>query len=454
MTLSGALVHAWRNAVPSPMARAAGRLHALDALGVGLAASTLDQGATWRRFAEGLSAGPALVLARGGGASPADAALVNGGLIHSLEFDDTHTASIVHGSAVLLPAALAAAQAAGASGAAMLDAYIKGWEALIRMGLAAQGGFQKRGFQITSVGGALVAALIAADLMGADDDQAVAAIGIALSQASGVFEFLTNGSSVKSMHPGWAAHAGVVAAQLAIAGMSGPETALEGTRGLFAAFTAGGAGADAFARQLDDFGQVWHIADAAFKFVPSCHYLHPFVEAARLLMQDGVQAGDIDSIVLRIAEGAAPIVCEPWDVKCEPRDGHAARWSLPIVVAEQFVHGRVDLETFTRPADAATRALAHRTSWEKLVPHRFPQAFEAEMIVTANDGAVREIRIDDVFGNASRPATEKEILAKFRANAARALDASAVEELIASMGGAHHQFSLDALASTVSRRLS
>ena len=96
MTHSRALVARWRKADPvsSPLALWAGRLHALDALGVGLASSTLDQGEAWKRFAHALSDGPALVLCRRKGASAADAALVNGGLIHSLEFDDTHTASL------------------------------------------------------------------------------------------------------------------------------------------------------------------------------------------------------------------------------------------------------------------------------------------------------------------------------------------------------------------------
>ena len=101
------------------------------------------------------------------------------------------------------------------------------------MGLAAPGGFQARGFQITSVGGTLVAALQAAEIAKLDENRWLAALGIALSQASGVFEFLSNGASVKSMHPGWAAHAGMLAARLAAAGLDGPETALEGRMGLF-----------------------------------------------------------------------------------------------------------------------------------------------------------------------------------------------------------------------------
>ena len=210
MTLSREIVRHWKtvNTAPIPDAvLAAARLHCLDAVGVGLAASSLPQGEPYRCFSAGGQGGISL-LTGGSLASPADAALVNGGLIHSLEFDDTHTGSIVHGSAVLAPTTLAVAQACKTSPEAALRAYLLGYEVLIRIGLATQGGFQRNGFQITSVAGALVSALIATDLIGGNEDDGVNAMGIALSQASGVFEFLTNGSSVKSLHPGWAAHAG------------------------------------------------------------------------------------------------------------------------------------------------------------------------------------------------------------------------------------------------------
>ena len=148
------------------------------------------------------------------------------------------------------------------------------------MGLAAPGAFQARGFQVTSVGGTLVAALEAAEILKLDENRTVAALGIALSQASGVFEFLSNGASVKSMHPGWAAHAGLLAARLAAAGLNGPETALEGRMGLFQQFAVDGARAvEGFAALLATLGRHWHLREAAYKFLPCCHYLHPYVEA-------------------------------------------------------------------------------------------------------------------------------------------------------------------------------
>jgi len=199
-------------ALPAEVSSAA-RLHFLDALGVGLAATSAQAGAAYRGVGLALAVGgPSSVFGQAQGAAPADAALINGGLMHSLEFDDTHTGSIIHGSSVVAAAALAVAQAQRSSGREMLGAYVRGWEALARFGLADPGGFHAQGFQPSSVAGTLATAWVAAELMHLSEDQTVAAMGIALSQSSGVMEFVTNGSSVKSLHPGWAAHAGVLAA--------------------------------------------------------------------------------------------------------------------------------------------------------------------------------------------------------------------------------------------------
>ena len=129
------------------------KLHFADAIGVGLAASRADIGAPYLGLVEAAQDGAASVFNASAGMPPADAALINGGLIHSLEYDDTHTASIVHGSAVIAAAALAVGESVAASGREMLGAYVRGWEVLIRLGVAAAGKYQANGFQITPVGG-------------------------------------------------------------------------------------------------------------------------------------------------------------------------------------------------------------------------------------------------------------------------------------------------------------
>jgi 2-methylcitrate dehydratase PrpD len=406
-----------------------GRLHLLDAIGVGLASAGTGVGRPYLDAASALGgAGPASILGSCLRRDAATAALINGGLMHGLEFDDTHTGSIVHGSAVLAPAALAAAQEGDVAGEDLLRVYLLGWEVLVRMGLAAPGAFQARGFQVTSVAGTLVAALQAAELMRLDENRTVAALGVALSQASGVFEFLSNGSSVKSMHPGWAAHAGLLAARLAAAGLNGPETALEGRMGLFRQFAEDGALAvERFEDSLATLGEQWHIRQAAYKFLPCCHYLHPYVEALDQL--GPVVAADIHAVHCLVAPGAAQIICEPWLRKQAPATGHEARWSLPIVVAAQLVDGTVGHATFAAPPSAPIRDLASRVTWSRLAAHQFPQRFEAELSVAFNTGRQQRCRINDVFGGAGRPASPDQIKAKFRANAALCLDAAAVAGL-------------------------
>ena len=406
-----------------------GRLHLLDAVGVALASAGTGVGAPYLNAAATLGGvGPANILGCSLTRDAATAALINGGLIHGLEFDDTHTASIVHGSAVLAAAALAAAQDRGSPGADLLRAYILGWEVLVRVGLAAPAAFQARGFQVTSVGGALVAALLAAEIGSLDENGTVAALGIALSQASGVFEFLSNGSSVKSMHPGWAAHAGLVATQLAAAGLNGPETSLEGRMGLFKQFAdADAAAIERFAASLATLGRHWHLREAAYKFLPCCHYLHPYVEALDQL--GSVVAADIGAVNCLVAPGAAQIICEPWSAKQSPATGHEARWSLPIVVAARLIDGSIGHATFAAPPSGPVRDLAARVSWSPMPASAFPRRFEAELIVKFSSGREQRCRIDDVFGGPSRPASAAAVRAKFRANALLCLEATAVAAL-------------------------
>ena len=436
MTLSAQVTRALRAQGDLPPAvRQTALRHFTDAIGVGHGAAGTQAGAHWRRYgAMQQGRGPASVFGLAHGLDAPIAALINGGLIHSLEYDDTHTGSIVHGSAVLVPAALAAGQATGASGAAIMRAYTLWYEVFIRIGLAAAGGFQDRGFQLTAIGGALCAAGIAADLKGLDADQTQAAIGIALSQASGVFEFLTNGATVKSMHPGWAAHAGLIAADLAQAGMTGPLTAFEGKRGLFAQFAGDRSASDRFAALIEDLGRRWHLQDAAYKFYPCCHYLHPFIEAARLLQAGGFSHLDVQSFDCGVPEGAAGIVALPWDDKIRA-SGHSARWSLPVVVAMQLVDGSVDLASFEGPLSEGVADLAARASWHKLQDSAFPARFDAFLRITLRDGQVLEKRIADVYGNGSRPPSQADLDAKFRANIARIAPLGDPDALIAALSG-------------------
>jgi 2-methylcitrate dehydratase PrpD len=410
----------WRTiSLPAEVARVA-RLHFLDALGVGLAASALPESGGWSKAA--CSPGSATVFGGGGGRSAALAAMANGAMIHALEYDDTHIASVVHGSSVAAPVALAAAQAAGADGKTLLAGYVLAWEVMIRLGLAAPGAWQANGFQVTSAAGAVGAAAAAALIAGLDEQQALAAVGIAGSQASGLLEFLSDGSSVKALNPGWAAHTGLIAVDLARAGMTGPATVLNGRYGLLSSLARAPEAAERLDGHLATLGTTWHLLDAAFKLYPCCHYIHPFLEALERLMADsGLAAGQLDKAVCHVAPPQAPLICEPWARRQSPLSGYDAKWALAYCLAARLALGPLTVESFARTPDPDVVALARRFEWTAMPNHGFPARFPARLTVTTGDGAVLEANIETVRGAPGRPIGEADVLAKFRANAALAL---------------------------------
>ncbi|MDX6469669.1 MAG: hypothetical protein QOF75_1472, partial [Gaiellaceae bacterium] len=219
--------------IPSEVTEAA-KLHILDAYGCAVGAYGEGAAAYVRTAAREIAGvGAATVVGEDSGWAPAAAALSNGALVHALDFDDTHTPSISHISAVVVPAALAVAEAHGRTGRDLVTAVVAGSEAVARIGSTVSSEYMKTGFHPSSVCGVFGAALAASRLRGLDAEATTNALGIAGSMASGLFEYLANGSTAKVVNVGWAAHAGVMAAALAAAGGDGPATVLEGRFGVF-----------------------------------------------------------------------------------------------------------------------------------------------------------------------------------------------------------------------------
>jgi 2-methylcitrate dehydratase PrpD len=407
----------------------AAKLHFLDAIGVGLAASTVPQNAEWSAALASVGgAGTATVLGQATGAPPAMAALLNGSRIHALEFDDTHIASVVHGSAVAAPAALAAAQSAGAEGATLLKGYVLAWEVMIRLGLCAPGAMQARGFQVTAVAGAVGAATAASLINGLDEGRTVSALGIAGSQASGLMEFLAEGASVKALHPGWAAHTGLIAAALAQAGMTGPASILEGRFGVMAGFAGQPDATEALNAQMSSLGAIWHLPDAAFKAYPCCHYIHPFLEALETLIAQGLTAANLAQAIAHVPPPEAPLICEPWARRQAPASGYDAKWALAYCLAARLANGPLTVADFAQDPDAQAVALAQQFAWVPMVDHGFPARFAARLDVVTKDGRTLTAEVRNVRGAPDRPIGAAEVQAKFRANAARTLSAQAVAE--------------------------
>src|SRR5438093_1088844 len=271
------------------------RLRALDILGIALAASTSELAPSVLGALEGWGrGGPCSVAGSNLTAAPPMAALANGALAHGLDFDDTHADSVCHASAVLVPAVLALGESEHLSGRAILTALVAGYEGMIRIGMAAPGRFHARGWHATATCGAFGAALAAGTCLALDADRLTAALGIAASMASGVMEFLEDGSWVKRLHPGWAAQSGIQAAVLAQGGFTGPATALEGRLGFYRA--ALGETPD-IARHLKSLGTEWETVRSSFKLYPCCHLNHAYLDAvSRLRRTNGLRADQVAEV--------------------------------------------------------------------------------------------------------------------------------------------------------------
>jgi 2-methylcitrate dehydratase PrpD len=409
-----------------PDVRLAARLHALDAVGCGIAAAGLGEG-THARAALPVASGAATVIGLGGGRPAADAALANGTLCHALDFDDTHAASISHVSVVVVPAALAAAQEAGADGATALAAILAGNEAVARVGALAAPSYMTRGFHPTSVCGVFGAVAAAARVRGLDAAAAAHALGIAGSMAAGLFEYLADGADTKPIHAGWAAHAGVIATALAAAGATGPATVLEGRFGVLRAF---------FDREgdplppLPDEGGRWETPRIAYKPYPACHFVHSCVDAAAELRREHALAGeDVERVELAVPAPAVPLVLEPREAKTAPRTPYDAKFSLQYSVAAMLEHGEVGLATYGADAiaDPAVLALAERVEHRTREFETYPQALPGSVTLRLRDGRVLERTLAHQRGGPENPLADDEVLAKFRANAGLGLDGEGVE---------------------------
>lgn len=408
----------------------AAKLHALDALGCGLAALGLDAARAPRAaIAESGGAAQATAIGMRDRLPAESAALVNGVLCHSLDYDDTHPASVCHVSAAVVPAALAAAEASDATGEELVTAIVVGNEIVTRLGMAAPSAFHDRGFHPTGVCGVFGAVLAAARLRGLSAEQTTQALGIAGSMASGIFEYLSDGSETKPLHPAWAAHAGILACRLAAHGATGPATVFEGRFGVYGAYL-GRHDVDLLS-QAEDLGERWETTEIAFKPYPACHFMHSCLDAATEVLRGGIDPDEIDDIEVSIPSEVVPIVLEPLVDKRTPRTPYDAKFSLPFSVAAMAIHGAVGIDTYTPAALADSRVLELSARVHGAGRHfpSYPESFPGAVVIRMRDGRRLAAEVIDQRGGRANPMTDGELREKFRRNARLALPPTAGEEL-------------------------
>jgi 2-methylcitrate dehydratase PrpD len=346
-----------------------------------------------------------------------DAALVNGTAAHGEDFDDTFEGGPVHAGAVIVPALLAIAEERGLSGDAVLKGIAVGVELLCRGSLVAPQAIHKAGFHPTAVLGSLAAAAAVGAAIGLDGPAIARAVGTSGSMASGIIEYLADGSWTKRLHAGWAAQAGIRAARLAEAGFVGPVTVLEGSHGFYKAFAP--SRKPDFAPLVDGLGETWVTATLAFKPYACGTMTQPFVDCALDLARQGIAADDIAEILCEVGEGTVHRLWEPLDLKRRPPNGYAGKFSTPYCIAVGFLDGRAGLGQFTdeRVMDPRVRALAAKVSYAINPDDPYPRNFTGHIRARLKDGSVREVRRGHMRGGQHEPLTDEDIFQKFVDNA-------------------------------------
>jgi 2-methylcitrate dehydratase PrpD len=365
------------------------------------------------------------------GALPApNAAFANAMLCHGLDFDDTHSDSVAHVSVVVCPASLAAGEAAGAGGREVLAAIVGGNEVVTRVGMAASGQFHARGFHPTAVCGIFGAATAACRLAGAPTEATASALGIAGSFAGGLFAYLDDATPTKPMHPAWAAHGGLLAARLASLGAEGPSGVFENRFGVYYAFVGATGGEVDLGAQLEDLGERWETLRIAYKPYPACHYIHGSLGATSGLASE-VEADEVDEVVVTVPEAAVALVLEPVAPKQAPRSEYEAKFSLQYSTAAMLVHGRVGVRTYSEEeiGDPRVLALAGKVRYEVRDYPSYPAAFPGGVRIRLRDGRVLEADAPYQLGGPENPMSADDVRAKFRGNAALALDDAALAAL-------------------------
>ena len=407
------------------------KLLLLDMLGCGLAAHALGV-ATEGRSAMGEFGGEpqATVIGSQKRMPTANAAFANAMLCHGLDFDDTHSESVSHISVIVCPAAVAAAEAAGAAGRELLTAVVAGNEIMARVGMSASGAFHTRGFHPTPICGIVGATAAASRLSGVDEATAASALGIAGSFASGILAYLADGTATKPIHPAWAAHGAVLASRLARHGAAGPPSVLEGRFGLYHAFL--NEQEVDIEQQIADLGSRWETPRIAYKPYPACHLMHGSLGAtAEATAGRRFCAEEIEEVVVTVPAAVVPSVLEPARHKLAPRTAYEAKFSLQYSTAAMLVHGQIGIATYTDEAivDPHVLELAKRVRYETPEFPTYPQAFPGGVRIRTKAGETLEANAPYQRGSPQNPMTEAEVRTKFRANATLALRDGALDAL-------------------------
>jgi 2-methylcitrate dehydratase PrpD len=379
--------------------------HLLDWLGCALIGSTAPAGRAMIAFTAQTGSGPCFAICSDT-RSCEDAAFLNGALGNIFEMDDVHRRSILHAGDVVIPAALAVAQQKDVTADAMLDAIVRGYEAAIRLGIAASHGGYSAWYN-SGTCGVFGAAMAVGHMLDLDRVRMADAVGQAGMMASGIWQCRLEPTFSKQLATAHAARSGVTAALLARTGFLGARQVLEGELGFFRTYYPS---ADV-AAVLTGPEDPWKLEEVSFKPWSACRHVHPAIEAA-LALRSRSPPDRIMQIIIQTYDAAVDFCDNP-----TPVTDHDARFSLQYCVASAMLRGAPVPEHFSNDArkNASVQALMTlvKITPDDAMTAAFPHAYAASVEVTQSGGAQHRHAVTTAKGDPENPMTEAELDTKF-----------------------------------------
>jgi 2-methylcitrate dehydratase PrpD len=392
----------------------------LNLLGISISASVHPSATRLEMWARSEGAAPqASVIASDLRTSPSTAALVNGFLAHLQDYDDTHYPTVLHPSAPVWPAVLAAAEERRASGHDALLAFALGAEVACRTAMSVHPWHYDMGWHITGTVGVLGAAAAAARLYGLDAEATAHALGFAATQSAGLREVF--GSDGKPLHAGKAASNGLQSAAFARAGMISNPEIFAGRRGFWAVLSPNG---HSEAALVEGLGEEWELRRNGLKPYANGVVSHPIQDGVIALRNEhGLTPEQVERIDLRVCYLVPELMGRP-----DPATGLQAKFSFQHCAAAALVDGAGHDAQFedARVLDATIAAVRSRVHAE--VDRALPE-HEAHVSITLTDGRVLQTHVEHASGSPENPLTDEALSAKFRAITAPVIGDEATEAL-------------------------
>ncbi|MFB6070149.1 MAG: MmgE/PrpD family protein [Halanaeroarchaeum sp.] len=399
----------------------------LDTLAATYAGSRAQAGERMLEYATDAPSGGGTIVGAETEIAPEFAALVNGTTAHALDVDDGHRTASAHPGSAVVPAALGVAEREGASGEDLITAVAVGYEAMLTTASAVQTSHRERGFHATATTGCFGAAAAVASLLDLDERRSAHALGLAGTQAGGLFEFLEKGSMAKRFHPGRAAMAGVLAGDLAAVGFDGPDTIIEGEDGFATAFAD-----DYDFAPYDDLGDPWAVTERYLKPYPSCRHAHAPIEAAFELRNRGVEPAAIDEVRVETYRSAAHHDKQAVETLLD------AQMSIPFAVAVALATGEAKLAQFDPDLmdDDTIRELVEAVTVVETeeMESSYPATRPARVVAETTDGDTQEATVRYPTGSPESPMSWVGLQEKFHDLAGTSLDEAPRERVVDLLG--------------------